>query len=94
VKKRNYLFILGFQKEIKMKVKWTIAKIPNDVELDWFPDNNWSELDRHYEGEIIGVTKSFLGTTYLCVACTDGIIRECEQSEAIIIQDKITNDCP
>lgn len=58
-----------------IKVKWTeympLNKIP---EMYWGED--LSLMDRDYEGQVIGTTKSFWGTTYLTVACTDGKIRE------------------
>lgn len=71
-----------------MRIRWVEHKIPNDIELDWYPDADWSLMDRHYEGEVIGVSKSFWGTTYLSVACDDGKIRECKQAEAKIIKNE------
>jgi hypothetical protein len=69
-----------------MRVSWIEVKIPNDVELDWYPDADWSECDKHYEGTVIGITRSVWGTVYLSVACGDGKIRECNQSNVFVIE--------
>jgi hypothetical protein len=70
-----------------MKVKWTeftpLSSIPEEY---WGED--LSKLDHDYEGQIIGVCKNIWGVTFLSVACSDGKIRECKQSSAIIISNK------
>ena len=68
-----------------MRVSWTEQKIPNTLELDWYPDTDWSEMDKKYFGEVIGTNKSFFGYTYLVVACDDGKIREINISDVKIL---------
>ena len=68
-----------------IKVKWTETKIPNQIEMDWYPDADWSEMDKHYEGEIISSHNSFWNGTQLVVACTDKQIRTVSESKVTII---------
>lgn len=67
-----------------MTVSWTEI-----MPLHKIPEMYWGEdltlLDRQYNGEVIGTTKGFWGTTYLVVSCSDGNIREVEIEEAKII---------
>ena len=58
-----------------MKVKWKeYARLSSIPECYW--EEDLSVLDNEFEGEVIGTTRSFLGGTYLVVACTDKQIRE------------------
>lgn len=53
------------------------------------------EYDRttHHMGEVINGYRIGLGVRILMVGCTDGIIRECEISEAIILDtERIKNE--
>ena len=69
-----------------MKVKWTWER-----PLHTIPEEYWGEdltkLDKHYQGEVIGTTKSFWGTTYLTVMCDDGQVREVEINKVKQIKD-------
>lgn len=68
-------------------MKWTKAKIPNDVEIDWFPDADWSLMDKHYTWQVISTIHSFLRWTQFVVACDDGEIRKICIDECSILQD-------
>jgi hypothetical protein len=71
-----------------MRVKWKYVR-----PLHTIPEMYWSEdlslLDVDYEGDVIGTTKSFWGTTYLTVACDDGKVRECPIRKAVIVRGNI-----
>jgi hypothetical protein len=64
------------------RVTWEIDNSP--MPDSPFCDDFYKELENykgepywitHYNGEIIGISRSFFGTTYLIVACDDGKIR-------------------
>lgn len=67
-----------------MRVSWTEYYTPNDVELDWYPDAHWDEMDKHYSGELIGSCRNIWGYTYLTVACDDGRVRDVEISKVTV----------
>ncbi len=47
-----------------------------------------SDFDKEREGEVLGVTRSFWGDTYLTVACNDGRVRDVLKTEVKILADK------
>jgi hypothetical protein len=71
-----------------MKVKWTECYTPSDIELDWFPDEDWSECDKHYEGEVIGTNHSFWHGNTVTVACSDGKIRSVSIKQVGVVKEK------
>ena len=57
------------------RVKWTETY----TNLFAIPENRWDDLedlDRHYEGTVIGTVRHRWKGTLLVVACTDGKVRE------------------
>ena len=58
-----------------MKVKWT-EQCTNVSILDTYPEANLSDLDQHFEGEVVGNGNSFWNGSYFIVACQDGKCRE------------------
>lgn len=72
-----------------MRVKW-IEQVSAAFAMELYnqyPDANACDFDKTREGVIVGTTKSFWGTTYLTVACNDGIVREVPISNVEIIDD-------
>lgn len=71
-----------------MKVRWTEQISVSRMMSIWetYPEANSHDFDENYEGEVIGTTKNIWGNTFLSVACTDGKIRDCEQSLATVIE--------
>ena len=67
-----------------VKVKWTEV-----MPLHKIPEQYWGEdlskLDKNYEGQVIGTTKSFWGKTYLTIACSDGRVRDVDIDSVKII---------
>lgn len=75
-----------------MKVQWTEGLSASQYESisNWFPkDFNPCDFDKDYEGDVIGTNRSFCGTTYLTIACSDGKIRNVESSKVIIIRKEM-----
>lgn len=74
-----------------MKVKFTDEASAGYVMsiMESYPDaiDSGIDLDRHYEGDVIGTTSDFWGGKYLIVACDDGNVRECLISKAKILQE-------
>lgn len=65
-----------------MTVTWKESAMLHSIpEIYWGED--LSQLDRNYEGEIVGSVNSFWSGTMLVVACTDGKVRE-------VSKDKVT----
>jgi hypothetical protein len=71
-----------------MRVKWIeqISAYRAELIYDMYPEANACDFDKHYEGDIIGTNRNIFGTSFLIIACTDGKIRECEITNAKIIQ--------
>lgn len=70
------------------KVKWTEQLSASQAMMiaDSYPEANFHDFDKKYEGEVIGTNRSLLGTSYLVVACTDNKVREVEISKVTIIE--------
>ena len=68
-----------------MRVKWKEYRSPTQLEMEMFPNADWSECDEEYEGDVISTVKSFLEGTQFVVACTDKKIREVSVSKCQIL---------
>ena len=65
-----------------MKVKWTVYHEAFELYPDEIPEPS------NYEGEVIGVAKSFWNGTMLVVACSDGVVREVAKGRVTVIKEK------
>ena len=69
---------------MEINVKWTESpNLSNIPECYW--DEDLLQLDRNYEGKVIDTVKSFWGTTYFVVLCSDNKIREIDINKINII---------
>lgn len=80
-----------------MIVTWSVLHMATDHQIMSWPTEQLlklDELDKHYEGEVIGTYKCWWSGVKLVVACTDGLIRKVKISNVKIKDHGNNNSKP